>query len=329
MIESASMRRGRGLRTSNAHAGRGRPGSHVTARSVVKTSVKRVLLSLGRILPERGAPVLLYHAVDHSGAEDSVTPAAFLRQMEYLHEEGYRVVPLHEIAGGADGSGDAVLRKTLAITFDDGDRSVYEHAWPILKRFSFRGTVFLPTAHVGGHSVWTPSWAPLLNWPDVIAMGQDGMQFGSHAHSHQDLTRLTEDQVRDELRTSKEILEGRLGKPVPFVAYPFSRSNEIVDRLAFECGYRVLFSGMGVARSGVPEGSPMVLRRSVTKKDDMSSFKFILANTYPCYFSLQRLLRVVPAQFSGQDEANVKNTQGGPRTNHGLRDTKVRYDREG
>lgn len=296
MIEPRSvLRRKNGKerrgRTSKTYAGEPQRGSTLQGRSIVKNSVKRVLLSVGRVLPGKAVPILLYHSVDDSQMEDSVSPAVFLRQMEYLCEKGYRVISLGEIANYRNTGNGERLSMTLAITFDDGYRSLYRHAAPILRRFGFPATVFLPTKHVGGHSEWVHPSAPLLTWKEILAMETDGILFGSHGHSHRDLTALTQEQVREELETSKKILEDKLGKPVAHIAYPFSKSNAMVEHLALECGYRMSFSAIGVEKSRPPRGSSIVLRRSIMKKDDMLAFKFVLASTYPCYFDLQRLLR--------------------------------------
>jgi peptidoglycan/xylan/chitin deacetylase (PgdA/CDA1 family) len=132
-----------------------------------------------------------------------------------------------------------------------------------------------------------------LTWKEVLAMEKDGILFGSHGHSHRDLTALTQRQVRRELETSKKILEDKLGKPIAYIAYPFSKSNGVVENLALECGYKTSFSAIGAEagrRQSMQRKNSVVLRRSVIKKDDMLSFEFVLASTYHYYFDLQRML---------------------------------------
>ena len=271
------------------------------ARTIIKNSVKRVLLSLSGLLPEAVMPILLYHSIDNSEMEDSVSPEVFFHQMEYLHSEGYRAISLDEIDTCLKSCNRRELSKTFAITFDDGYRSVYQHAMPILRRFVFPASVFLPTQHVGRHSEWTQPQEPLLSWKEVLAMQKDGILFGTHSHSHRDLTVLTQEQARNELETSKKILEDKLGVPIAYTAYPFSKSNGVIESLALECGYKTSFSAIGVEsrrRRSMQKDSSVVLRRSVIKKDDMLAFEFVLASTYHYYFDLHKVL-----SFSKEERA--------------------------
>lgn len=221
--------------------------------------------------------------------EDSVSPVVFSNQMGYLYKKGYRVISLDEIADYVDNSSKKRLSKILVITFDDGYKSICKFAMPILQKFDFTASVFLPTKYIGKYSEWTNPSSPLLTWNEILTMEKNGILFGSHGHSHRDLTVLTEEQVRKELEISKRILEEKLKRPVAYIAYPFSKSNGIIEKLALKCGYKTSFSAISVDRR-MPKDRFVVLRRSVIKKDNMLAFKFLLANTYHNYFDLKKLL---------------------------------------
>jgi peptidoglycan/xylan/chitin deacetylase (PgdA/CDA1 family) len=72
-----------------------------------------------------------------------ITPDVFAETLYYLQSRGYAFVSLSEIVNGADYS------KKAAITFDDGFRSIYTHAFPILRKFQSPFTVFLTTSMLG------------------------------------------------------------------------------------------------------------------------------------------------------------------------------------
>ena len=98
--------------------------------------------------------VLAYHAVgDCSLADDRnslfVSPTAFAAQMADLATTR-RVVPLADALDAPLPPGKPVV----AITFDDGYRSVREHALPILEQHGFPATMFVPTAYVGDENRW-------------------------------------------------------------------------------------------------------------------------------------------------------------------------------
>jgi peptidoglycan/xylan/chitin deacetylase (PgdA/CDA1 family) len=257
--------------------------------SILTDSLKRLLLSSDRVVSATAIPILLYHSIDDSGMADSVSPEVFSKQMEYLHKEGYQVISLDEAVGYVRNRCDGMPSKTLAITFDDGYRSVYESALPVLQKYDFTASVFIPTQHVGRRSEWNDPSEPLLDWREILAMAEQGVSFGSHGHSHRDLTGLTAEHVQYELEVSKQILEDALQRPVSHIAYPFSRNNGLIDDLVLACGYRASFSVMDAQRRR-QQDRPVVLRRSIMRKDNMLSFKFVLAGTYQYYFDVKRLV---------------------------------------
>jgi len=158
--------------------------------------------------------------------------------MEYLYKKGYRVISLDEIADYINSANKKRLSRILAITFDDGYKSIYKFAMPILQKFDFTASVFLPTKYIGKYSEWTNPSTPLLTWNEILTMEKNGILFGSHGHSHRDLTVLTEEQVRKELEISKKILEEKLKRPITCISYPYSKSSGIIENLALKCGYK-------------------------------------------------------------------------------------------
>jgi peptidoglycan/xylan/chitin deacetylase (PgdA/CDA1 family) len=87
-----------------------------------------------------------------------------------------------------------------------------------------------------------------MNWDQMREMVRSGMQFGSHTHSHSILASLTEDEQVAEMKTSKSILEGRLGCCVSAVSYPRGQPDSftaVSKRAAQRAGFRLGFSFYG------------------------------------------------------------------------------------
>ena len=92
--------------------------------------------------------------------------------------------------------------KTLAITFDDAYRSVFELAFPIISRAGFKATVFAPTAFVGSEEpmAWPgiDHWRDTehaselmpMSWEELGHLAAAGWEIGSHTHSHPRLPEL-------------------------------------------------------------------------------------------------------------------------------------------
>ena len=187
--------------------------------------------------------VLSYHAVSPTWpAALSVTPEALDRQLALLERRGYRGATFFEAVFSPR------HERTVAITFDDAYRSVLERAKPILDRYGFVGTVFVPTNYTGTGAMAWPGidhWigtehedelAP-LDWEQLRALADAGWEVGSHTRSHPWLTRIDADRLDYELRGSREEIETRLARPCRSLAYPFGNHDERVMTAAGTAGY--------------------------------------------------------------------------------------------
>ena len=171
----------------------------------------------------------MYHAVSDIPGENAslyVTPLEFEKQIAWLSDAGFTSV-------FADKFGTYGY-KTAAITFDDGYENVYTEAFPILKKYNFKATVFLITSPAEGH----------ITDEEIKEMTDSGLvMFGSHTDTHRDLTKLTPEEIRSELEASKSKIEKLTGKTVTTLSYPYGASDETVvsaaKKLGFKCAYTI------------------------------------------------------------------------------------------
>jgi peptidoglycan/xylan/chitin deacetylase (PgdA/CDA1 family) len=176
------------------------------------------------------APILTYHSISDEPGPTSIPPAVFAAQMEAVAASGVVVVGLDAIERWLGGN-ERFPRRTIAITFDDAFEDFARAAFPILKKHELRATVFAPTARLGGVEDWSGANASprrLMDWTTVRALAADGIEFGSHARTHPDLTTLDAAALEDELSGSRRDLEDRIGMAVRHFAPPYGRSNAAV-----------------------------------------------------------------------------------------------------
>jgi len=102
--------------------------------------------------------VLLYHHVDPL---DAITPEVFDWQMKYLHTQGYQVISLTELVQVMKGRQRA-SRNSVVLTFDDGFLNTWVYAYPILKKYRFKATLFMITGLAGN-----PTTPPRFNLEDL------------------------------------------------------------------------------------------------------------------------------------------------------------------
>ena len=168
--------------------------------------------------------ILGYHGVsDAVSAQMTVRTEALRRQLAKLLEGGYVGTTFN----------CAVLEPSvsprLAVTFDDGERNVLEHAFGVLSEFGIPGTVFVPVGAMGGHEQ--------LDWDELACLAAAGWEIGSHSHSHARLTHLEDDALDRDLQSSRETIENMLDRPCRSIAYPYGASDERVLAAAARAGY--------------------------------------------------------------------------------------------
>jgi peptidoglycan/xylan/chitin deacetylase (PgdA/CDA1 family) len=188
--------------------------------------------------------VLCYHGVSERWSADlSTTPARLERQVRLLLDRGYRPATFTEAVAAPPAS------RTVAVTFDDGYRSVIELAFRVLSAFGFPGTVFVPTSFVGSdapmawpgieHWLGGPYEGELrcMSWDQLAELDAAGWEIGSHSHTHPRLPILADEALAEELAQSRELCAERIGKPCRSLAYPFGEHDERVVAAAARAGY--------------------------------------------------------------------------------------------
>lgn len=168
--------------------------------------------------------VLGYHAVsDASVSRQTVKTDALRRQVSDLVGRGYVGVTFNRVVL------EPSAQRRLAVTFDDGERCVLEHALPVLAELGVPGTVFVVVATIGAPG--------LLDWEDLEVLAAAGWEVGSHTVTHARLAELDDASVDEELLSSRHAIEDRLGRPCRSIAYPYGESNERIRAAAARAGY--------------------------------------------------------------------------------------------
>ena len=195
-----------------------------------------LLLLLGGIAlmyASPGVPVLNYHQVEEkNGNPLTLWPDQFEAQMAYLAEEGYTPITIDEMMDALE-NGAPLPEKPVIITFDDGYADNYEYAYPILKKYGFKATIFLIYD-------FTNTYPNYLTWDQINEMKESGLiHFESHTMTHANLAELTSvDELRHEIADSHDLLSQKLGYDMHYIAYPGGRVNAEIEEITRAAGYR-------------------------------------------------------------------------------------------
>ena len=158
-------------------------------------------------------PILMYHHIDTTSSTNKfvaglyVSPLEFEKQVAYLTKKNYKTVNISEF-NTILSSGKNPEQKTVMITFDDGLKSHYTQAYPILKKYGQTGVFFV----ISNRSYITHQ--------QLKEMANNGMGIESHSKTHPDLTKVSTEELSAEIVGSKSVLESITGKRVTGIAYP-------------------------------------------------------------------------------------------------------------
>jgi peptidoglycan/xylan/chitin deacetylase (PgdA/CDA1 family) len=210
-----------------------------------------------------GGGILTYH---HVGPRPRgvrlkglyVSPKLFTRQITEFRGAGF-VAEVYGIR--QDLSNTAAT--TIAITFDDGFRDVFEHALPVLRAVKFTAIQFLVADFIGKPSEWqAPSGeipGQLMDREEVKEWLAAGNQIGSHTLRHPFLTKIPLADAKEEITASKKKLEDWFGVPIEHFCYPFGDWNAEIRNTVEAAGY--LSACTTIAGVNTKETDPFALRR--------------------------------------------------------------------
>lgn len=166
-----------------------------------------------------GPRVVIYHQVSAGlGRQIEVSEPVFVRQLTWL-AANFEIVDLDEAVArwGEPGAQDLAV-----LTFDDGYLDTYTIAYPHLRERSLPFVVYVATEAVETRRPHGPKGTEPLEWEHLETMLDSGLlTVGAHTHTHPDVREISRESVRDELGTSNEIIEKRLGVDPKHFAYPY------------------------------------------------------------------------------------------------------------
>jgi hypothetical protein len=166
-----------------------------------------VLLLTGRFLsalrPTK-VPVLMYHSVAPDQPflpwKEIILPVdLFEQQVSYLARNGFTTITLGELQRYRQ-NGGSLPPKPIVLTFDDGFLDNWVFAYPILKKYGLKGTLFVSTEFVGDTEEYRPNledvwnnarqrshldWRGYVSWRELGEMQRSGiLDVQSHGTTH-------------------------------------------------------------------------------------------------------------------------------------------------
>lgn len=220
-------------------------------------------------------PILTYHNFTREAGESyKINLEEFEEQMHYLASHNYSVISLSRLLEEKDKN--KLSPKSVVITIDDGYKSTYTLAYPILRKYNFPATLFVYTEFIEKNQY-------SLTWNEIREMANHNFEIGSHSLSHTNLLQYKEKEsetdylsrIKKEIFLSKEILENKLGKPVKFFAYPYGVYSSEIKELVLLAGYEGILNANSMNNS-LPIDPTSINRQIIYGDDNGGSFREIL-----------------------------------------------------
>ncbi len=182
------------------------------------------------------AVVLMYHRFgEDEYASTSVTMEQFEAHVAELTSGKYTVMPLSRIVSALK-AGTLLPERTVALTIDDAYASVYDRAWPILKRAEMPFTLFVATDPVDQGS------SDFMTWDQILELKDSGLvEIGSQAVTHPHMPLKSDARNREELTLSANRLQEMTGIRPTLFAYPYGEASRDIMTLTQEQGYSAAF----------------------------------------------------------------------------------------
>ena len=228
---------------------------------------KLITKYLGSFLKTKGQRTLMYHSINENVPEDiykiySINEDLFFDHMEFLNKYSKNnVKPI---------CSSSFENNLISITFDDGFKSVYEKAYPVLEKFKLPFTVFISPKFIeDGNTQY-------LNKIELNKLSSNDLcTIGAHGYSHKPLSVLNEIDLRNEVERSKFWLEDCIGKEIICMSYPHGAVNKSVKKIVMESGFQYAFSSKP-GSNNLNTDKFELRRTTILSHDDIDQFELKL-----------------------------------------------------
>lgn len=224
--------------------------------------------------------VIYYHEIVDDGegfSYQKLEKKRFEQQMKYLKERGYQTLLFRDLE-------KPLPEKAVIISFDDGFKSVYENAVPIMARYGVKANIYLPTKYIGHNNHF-------MTWDMVKELHETGdYEFAAHTHSHVDIRTLNDEDMQKEMDLSTELFSRELQyNPIAFCMPYGTFDKKSIALLKDKSQYKyILGSFYGMIKQSQLE-KKILPRVGISNEDTIKVFEKKLLGQFNWKGPLQRI----------------------------------------
>lgn len=212
-----------------------------------------ILLLIGiqtmTLMPKpQGIRVLMYHKVSTEKSDYlTVTTAQLESHLKHLQSLDYQYITAQQLL-------DFYLEKKplpdrpVLLTFDDGYVNNLEWAYPILKRYDAKATIFIPSSFVGDTNVWDKGNDRIMTVAQLKNLDPSVFELALHSHAHNNFKNMPLETIEHDVQQNIAFFRGNHIPFTPVLAYPyggrpkgadFSKMVEMLKKHNIKAAFRI------------------------------------------------------------------------------------------
>ena len=225
-------------------------------------------------IEDKGIIVLMYHRFEENKyPSTNIKINNFIEHLDLIKESQFKFI-------NPDNFENALLNqkneKKILLTIDDGFKSFYDNAWPILKEQEIPFILFVNTREVGTYGY--------MNWAQIKEISKEKfVHIGNHSFSHEYLVDTKDEEIIYDINRAMIDLKNNLGYNSPFFSYPFGEYSNNFKNIIKKFGFKYAFG----QHSGVVDDT----------KDFYELPRFPINEVYGELKRFETILKTIPLKF--------------------------------
>jgi peptidoglycan/xylan/chitin deacetylase (PgdA/CDA1 family) len=174
----------------------------------------------------------MYHSVSLNTSDGiTVTTEQLQSHFDYLKKRKYNVISFQDLFHYID-TKTTIPKRSIVLTFDDGYQNNCDLLFPLLAKYNFKATIFLPIKFLGRTNEWDNGKDKLMNEHTIQNTEGKLISYGLHSYSHKNYRHLSIAEVEEDV---KLCVQGAIDKKIPYVnVFAYAYGGLPKDELAKE-----------------------------------------------------------------------------------------------
>jgi len=232
------------------------------------------LFSLPINIKDKGIIVLMYHRFEENKyPSTNIKINNFKEHLDLIKKNEFKFINPNNFENALLKQKD---EKKILLTIDDGFKSFYDRAWPILKKQKIPFILFVNTREIGSYGY--------MNWAQIKEIAKEKfVHIGNHSFSHDYLVDLKNKEIIYDINLAMKDIKNNLGYNSPFFSYPFGEYSNNFKKIIKDLGFKYAFG----QHSGVIDET----------KDFYELSRFPINEAYGEIKRFRTILETIPLKF--------------------------------